>query len=706
MKKQMIAFMLSLAMVVASIGGSSVLAAETNGETGITEGSAETADDGVGNDEVDDDEAAVVETTDDAAADDEAAVAETADDDDKVADDETAVVETADDEVSAILEGPEDTSEEIGPEPAEENREAVADSTSDENAVQAIWTEDNSAITFYYGPIVEEGDYFGEETVTNVWVGDDVVTSRVWFSDKRYDIKSAVFDSSFQAVSLTSMRDWFHGCCSLENVDFSGLNTSNVTDMSEMFADCGTLTSLDLSGLDTSNVTDMNSMFNWCTSLTDLDLHGLDMSSVENMADMFFECHDLTNLDLSDIDTSNVTDMSNMFYYCSDLTSLDLSSFDTSNVTDMSGMFDSCFDLTSLDLSSFDTSNVTNMNGMFCCCFKLTSLDLSGFDTSKVTDMETMFVTCYSLTSLDLSGFDTSNVTNMGSMFAKCDCLTSLDLSSFDTSNVTVCKDMFYNCYDLRTIYCADSKTQWNLDDSTDIFTGCGSLVGKDKRFVIKHSGNNDKASMARSAYLGGYFTPKHSTFVLGKTTRGDIFNLAGNVKLTWKAVPGARYYKVYREGITNPKETRKDPVIVTSRLIGWDTQPGLTNGHAYRYRIVASLTGKGDSSGDSPLSYSKVMYRLKTVCIRSVKNTDPGKVTVRYDKTVSGDSYVLRYSERDDMAGAKSKVVPGADNTSCTIGGLKKGKTYYISIRVRKKVNGIDYYTTFGVPVRITVTK
>ena len=691
MKKHMIAFILSLAMVVASIGGSSVLAAEMNTETGITEGPAETADDGVGDDEVDDDEAAV---------------AETADDDDKVADDETAVVETADDEVSAILEGPEDTSEEIGPEPAEENREAVADSTSDENAVQAIWTEDNSAITFYYGPIVEEGDYFGEETVTNVWVGDDVVTSRAWLSDKRYDIKSAVFDSSFQAVSLTSMRDWFHGCCSLENVDFSGLNTSNVTDMSEMFADCGTLTSLDLSGLDTSNVTDMNSMFNWCTSLTDLDLHGLDMSSVENMADMFLECSSLTTLDLSDIDTSNVTSVSRMFGGCSSLTNLDLSSFNTSKVADMNGMFCCCYKLTSLDLSSFDTSNVTDMNEMFEGCFELTSLDLSSFDTSNVTDMSGMFDYCYVLTSLDLSGFDTSNVTNTGAMFANCDCLTSLDLSSFDTSNVTVCKDMFYNCYDLRTIYCADSKTQWNLDDSTDIFTGCGSLVGKDKRFVIKHSGDNDKASMARSAYLGGYFTPKHSTFVLGKTTRGDIFNLAGNVKLTWKAVPGARYYKVYREGITNPKETRKDPVIVTSRLIGWDTQPGLTNGHAYRYRIVASLTGKGDSSGDSPLSYSKVMYRLKTVCIRSVKNTDPGKVTVRYNKTTSGDSYVLRYSERDDMAGAKSKVVPGADNTSCTIGGLKKGKTYYISIRVRKKVNGIDYYTTFGVPVRITVTK
>ena len=176
------------------------------------------------------------------------------------------------------------------------------------------------------------------------------------------------------------------------------------------------------------------------------------------------------------------------------------------------------------------------------------------------------------------------------------------------------------------------------------------------------------------------------------------MFNLANNVKVTWKEVPGAKYYKVYREGVTDSKESVKAPVIVTTGLVGWDAQPGLSNGHAYRYKIVASLTGKGNSSGDSTLSYSKLMYRLKTVVIRSVKNTEPGKVTVKYDKTTSGDSYVLQYSENQDMTGAKTKVVLGANNTSYTIGGLKKGKTYYISIRVRKKVNGIDYYTTFGV--------
>ena len=192
----------------------------------------------------------------------------------------------------------------------------------------------------------------------------------------------------------------------------------------------------------------------------------------------------------------------------------------------------------------------------------------------------------------------------------------------------------------------------------------------------------------------------------LGKTARGDIFNLANNVKVTWKEVPGAKYYKVYREGVTDPSETMTEPVIVTSKLVGWDKQPGLTSGHAYRYRIVASLTGAGDSSGDSSRSYSKLMFRLKTVAIRSVKNTAPGRVTVKYDKTADGDSYVLQYSEHEDMSGAKTLVVNGAANTSRVIGGLKKGKTYYVSIRVRKKVDGISYYTTFGVPKKVKVEK
>ena len=240
------------------------------------------------------------------------------------------------------------------------------------------------------------------------------------------------------------------------------------------------------------------------------------------------------------------------------------------------------------------------------------------------------------------------------------------------------------------------------------VSNGTQELIDQ-KDYTVAYEYNiNPGTATVKIIGMGSYAgtITKSFSILLGKTTRGDMFNLANNVKVTWKEVPGAKYYKVYREGITDKKETQKEPVIVTERLVGWDKEPGLTNGYAYRYKIVASLTGKGDSSGDSPLSYSKVMYRLKTVVIRSVKNTAPGKVTVKYDKTTSGDSYVLQYCEREDMVGAKTKVVLGANNTSYTIGGLKKGKTYYISIRVRKKVNGIDYYTTFGVPKRVTISK
>ena len=260
------------------------------------------------------------------------------------------------------------------------------------------------------------------------------------------------------------------------------------------------------------------------------------------------------------------------------------------------------------------------------------------------------------------------------------------------------------------TIYGIDNKVYTGKAITQNlVIKDRGKILTDGKDYTVSYMNNiNVGTASITIRGIGSYKGSDTETFMIlpGKTTRGDMFNLANNVKVTWKEVPGAKYYKVYREGLTNPWETQDEPVIVTSGLVGWDKQPGLTNGNAYRYRIVASLTGIGEESGDSPISYSKIMYRLKTVVIRSVKNTAPGKVTVKYDKTTSGDSYVLQYGERADMVGAKTKVVLGANNTSYVIGGLKKGKTYYISIRVRKKVDGIDYYTTFGVPKKITISK
>ena len=632
------------------------------------------------------------------------------------------------------------------PDQLEEDQEAALAGSTTKNVAQAIWTEDNTTFYFYYGPQVSVGMSFKGNRVSRVWSGTDVTdtgnSTPKWIPDVppeelledvfSYPVMCyatrVVFDNSFKSVKPKSMYGWFEYCGSMTSLDIRGLDTSEVKTMNSMFMSCG-LANIKLTVLDTSRVTDMRYMFSGCSRLKSVNLSGLDTSNVTDMSGMFSECGSLMSVNVSGFNTSNVTDMSNMFRFCDDLTSLDVSGFDTSNVTDMSGMFKACKSLTNVDVSGYDTSGVTSMSGMFMACKSLTDVDVSGFDTSNVTDISGMFRECESLTNVDVSGFDTSNVTNMNSMFYECESLTNEDVSGFDTSNVTdlgfmfkgcesltivdvggfdtsnltdMC-NMFAGCKCLRAILCSDNTTEWKELDGwygEDVFSGCFALNGLDGNVKVSYNMDKTDSSMAKAAGLGGYFTPKASAYLqLGKTSRGDMFNLANNVKVTWKAVPAAKYYKVYRSGL-------KDPVIVTSGLVGWDKEPGLVNGQKYTYTIVASMTGKGDSSGDSLLSYSKVMYRLKTVVIRSVKNTAPGKVTVKYDKTTSGDSYVLQYCERQDMVGAKTKVVLGANNTSYVIGGLKKGKTYYISIRVRKKVNGIDYYTTFGVPKKITITK
>lgn len=142
---------------------------------------------------------------------------------------------------------------------------------------------------------------------------------------------------------IKSMKRMFYGSGS-KNIDFTGIDFSQITNMDEMFRGYGG---------------------------TDDDLQGI----------------------LSQLNTSNVTSMKDMFYYSSIYT-LDLSNFDTRNVTDMSNMFYYMYNLKDLNLSSFDTSKVTNMSGMFQYAGWYSAglnLDISSFDTRQVINFDKMF---------------------------------------------------------------------------------------------------------------------------------------------------------------------------------------------------------------------------------------------------------------------------------------------------------------------------
>ena len=251
---------------------------------------------------------------------------------------------------------------------------------------------------------------------------------------------------------LTNTSFMFKDCSSLESIDLSSFNTSNITSMIGMFKECSSLKTINLSSFNTSNVTNMSEMFNKCYSLISIDLSSFNTSNVTDMGSLFKECSSLISLDLCSFDTSKVNDLSNMFYNCSSLKSLDLSSFKTSNATNMSGMFFECSSLAQINLSSFNTNNVTNMSCLFRDCSSLISIDLSLFNTCKVKDMNSMFFNCSSVKFIDLSSFKTSNLVDMSYMFLCCSSLESIDLSSFDASNVTNMTGIFCGCSSLNSI--------------------------------------------------------------------------------------------------------------------------------------------------------------------------------------------------------------------------------------------------------------
>jgi len=281
--------------------------------------------------------------------------------------------------------------------------------------------------------------------------------------------------SGLDTSNVTSMGSMFSGCRGLQELELSNLETGNVTNMSNMFSGCRGLQELDLSSLETGNVTNMSNMFSGCSGLKKLDISNFATGNVINMSDMFYDCNGLQELDLSNFATENVINMRDMFYECDGLQKLDLSNFVTENVTNMYEMFHGCDGLKELDLSNFATGNVINMSAMFYGCDGLQELDLSSFKTGNVTNMGQMFSGCSGLQELDLSNFETGNVTYMYDMFWCCRGLQKLDLSNFKTGNVTDMARMFYSCSGLQKLDLSNFETG-NVTDMARMFLGCEGL--------------------------------------------------------------------------------------------------------------------------------------------------------------------------------------------------------------------------------------
>ena len=393
--------------------------------------------------------------------------------------------------------------------------------------------------------------------------------------------------SSFNTSQVTNMACMFGCCYNLSSLDLSSFNTSKVTNMSGVFQNSSNLQTIYVgNGWSTAAVTYSDEMFYNCNNLvggrgTTYNPNYIDKtyahidggtSNPGYFTDFYapraYACYTPSNTTLtfyydtqhssrpgtiyelngsspgwyrdgtfmtvtqvvfdSSFADARPTTTSNWFYNMANLQSITgMSYLNTIEVTSMGSMFFGCNQLRSIDVSHFYTVNVSSMSYMFCGCSCLTSLDLSSFRTSQVINMLGMFGGCSSLTRLDLSTFNTSQVTTMYAMFYGCSSLTSLDLSSFRTTKVTDMENMFDGSSNLRTIYVGDGWSTAAVTSSTDMFSGCTSLVGG-QGTTWNSSNPTDKtyAHIDGGPSNPGYFTEKSAAL------RGDV-NCDSNVSIS-----------------------------------------------------------------------------------------------------------------------------------------------------------------------------
>ncbi|MCR4746013.1 MAG: BspA family leucine-rich repeat surface protein [Lachnospiraceae bacterium] len=391
-----------------------------------------------------------------------------------------------------------------------------------------------------------------------------------------------------------------------------------------LFANFRNAEEMDVSGLDTSNVTEMSSMFRNCSKIESLDLTGFDTSKVERLVGVFAYCESLKEIDVSNFNTENVTNMTFLFAGCRSIKSIDISSFDTSNVTNMILSFYNCDSLEKADLSGLDTRNVKFMSGLFLKCPKLESVDLSGISTENTLDYKRMFSGCSSLKELDISSFDLTRIDES----AMNDFLYGLDDLEKIVTPAAISEDLIDKISvvdsegNIRSMQDEDgNKYQYLPSESKTLYLG--DYVPESKRLNNPYSDlHKNDGSSAESVSRGNAkfaFDPSKSTTIVanGKFEITEMFNSAKNSN---EYDPSAKHRyttdnkklaKVNKSGVLRAKKSGEINISLEQKVKGGNWKQIGSSIHLYvqKPEMEKKADLKNGNTADAYSYLSKTTY-------------------------------------------------------------------------------------------------
>ena len=224
-----------------------------------------------------------------------------------------------------------------------------------------------------------------------------------------------------------------------------------------------------------------------------------------------------------------------------------------------------------------------------------------------------------------------------------------------------------------------------------DVYTETDAVkLAKGTYYVVVRAAADNKNA------VGQEYTVCVNKISAKKPTISDVKSAGYNMlKVTWKAVPGAVSYEIYRSNSKNGSYT-KVKTIDEVKTVSW-TDKNVTTGKTYYYKIKATVALEGGTTGTGSASGAKSGKAVPAATTLKAK-AGAKQIKLTWSKVSGASGYELYRSTSEDGKYSKIKTVTKGSVKSYTDKSkVSSGKMYYYKIRAYRKVEGKKVYGEYS---------